>query len=77
VNAYLRPVPRKPLELPLSVTRAFVEDMKRFLAEPHAIKCDEIAARQLTALRAYQRPREKKLRITDVHEMFQAMKDQA
>jgi hypothetical protein len=70
-------MPRKLLELPTEIARAFVRDMRAFFAESHAIKRDEIAARQLTALRAYQRPREKKLRITDVHEMFQAMKDQA
>ena len=51
--------------------------MRAFFAESHAIKRDEIAARQLHALREHQRQREKKLRITDVHEMFQAMKDHA
>ena len=39
------------------------------------LKADEIAARQLHALRAYQRPREKKLRLTDVNEMFLQMRD--
>lgn len=40
-------------------------------------KADEIAARQLHALRAYQGPREKKLKLTDVKRMFLEMKDQA
>jgi hypothetical protein len=49
-----------------------------FFAEPDAIKRGEIAARQLHALRAYNPPRAKKLRLSDVHEMFQEMmKDQA
>ena len=52
--------PRKPLELPPAVARAFVRDM---------------AAQQLHALRAYQRQGEKKLRITDVKEMFLQMKE--
>ena len=37
----------------------------------------EIAARQLRALRPYNPPRAKKLRLSDVHEMFQEMKDRA
>ena len=74
---YLSTMPRKPLELPNAVARAFVDDMRAFFAEPNAIKRDEIAARQLHAFREHQGPREKKLRITDVHEMFHAMKDYA
>jgi hypothetical protein len=46
-----------------------------FFAEPNAIKRDEIAARQLWALRPYNPRSAKKLRIPDVYEMFQAMKD--
>ena len=38
---------------------------------------DEIAARQLHALREYKRPGEKPLKLTHVHEMFAAMKDHA
>jgi hypothetical protein len=59
------------------VARAFVKDMRAFFAEKSPLKRDEIAARQLHALREHQRPREKTLRLTDVHEMFQAMKDHA
>jgi len=36
------------------ISRRFVEDMRAFHAEPNAMKRDEIAARQLHALRAYQ-----------------------
>ena len=65
-------MPRKPIELPPAVARAFVKDMRAFFAEPNAIKRDEIAARQLWALKQHYRG---KLRITDVYEMFVQMKD--
>lgn len=65
----------KPLELPPEVARRFMKDMKAFHAEPNAIKRDEIAARQLTALRQYQRSHEKKLRLSDIHELFELMRD--
>ena len=64
----------KKLDLPPDVARSFVEDMRAYFAEPNAIKRDEIAGRQLRALRRYT-PRWKKLRITDVIEMFVEMKD--
>ena len=44
-------MPRKQLDVPAAVAH-FVEDMRAFFAEPHAIKRDEIAARQLHALQA-------------------------
>jgi hypothetical protein len=72
---YLTTMPRKQLEVPPAVARAFVEDMHAFFAEPNAIKRDEIAARQLHVLRGYNPPRAKKLRLLDVHEMFLAMRD--
>ena len=62
----------------MQVAKAFMEDMRLSLAEPGAIKRDEIAARQLHVLQACNPPRAKKLRLSDVHEMFQEMmKDQA
>jgi hypothetical protein len=63
-------MPRKSIELPPSVARAFVRDMRLFFKEKNAIKRDGIAARQLHALRPYNSPRGKKLRLSDVHEMF-------
>jgi hypothetical protein len=71
----MRAMPRKPIELPPALARAFVKDMLAFFAEKNAIKRDEIAARQLRALRGYSPPRAKKLRLSDVHEMFLAMRD--
>jgi hypothetical protein len=48
-----------------------------FAAGHDTIKKDGIAAQQLHALREYLGPRDKKLRLTDVKEMFEAMKDHA
>jgi hypothetical protein len=49
----LRRMPRKPIELPPAVARAFVKDMRAFLVEKNAIKRDEIAVRQLHALKQH------------------------
>ena len=64
-------------ELPPQVAKAFVRDMLAFFKAKDQIKQDEIAARQLHALQAFQRPREKKLRLADVKEMFLQMRDHA
>ena len=66
---------RKPLDLPPAVARAFVEDMKAYFAEENPIKREGIAVRQIRALREHQGPREKKLRLSDVKELFAQMKD--
>jgi hypothetical protein len=50
-------IKRKPLELPPEIARRFFEDMRAFQREPNPIKRDEIAARQLYALRDYRPPR--------------------
>lgn len=62
------------MELPPEVARRFIADMEAFYAERRAIKRDEIAARQLHALAEHQRPRDPKLRITDVKELFERMR---
>jgi hypothetical protein len=67
-------MPRKPIELPPAVARAFVKDMLAFHAERNAIKRDEIALRQLHALK---RPYTGKLRRFDLKDMFEAMQDHA
>ena len=67
----------KPLELPPEIARRFFEDLRAYHREKKPIKADEIAGRQLYALRQYQRPREKKLRLPDVKQLFELMKDQA
>ena len=43
--AYIRRMPRKPIELPPAVARAFVRDMRAFFADKDSIKRDEIAPR--------------------------------
>ena len=60
----------KPIELPPEIAKAFVRDMRAFFNAKNQIKQDEIAARQLHALQAFQGPREKKLRLADVKQMF-------
>jgi len=67
-------MPRKPLELPPAVARNFVRDMRAFFAEKNSIKKDGIAAGTLHMLKQHYNG---KLRITDVREMFIAMKYQA
>jgi hypothetical protein len=66
---------RTPLVLPPDVARRFFKDLRAFLAEKNTVKADGIAVRQLQVLREYQGPREKKLRLSDVKEMFLQMKD--
>ena len=66
---------RKPLELPPEVARRFFEDMRAFHRERDPTKRDEIAARQLHALAGYLRPRDRKLRLSDVKELFEQMRD--
>jgi hypothetical protein len=70
-------MPSKPIELPAAVARRFIDDMHAYFAEPNGIKRDEIAARQLHNLNQHQRPRGRKIRLTDVKEMFAQMKDHA
>jgi hypothetical protein len=68
-------IKRKPLELPPEIARRFFEDMRAFQREPNPIKRDEIAAHQLEALLGYLRPRDRKLRLSDVKELFEQMRD--
>jgi hypothetical protein len=48
----------------MKVAKALVKDIKLYFAEPNAIKRDEIAGRQLQALKEYQSPREKPVRTS-------------
>jgi hypothetical protein len=70
-------MPRKPIELPPAIARAFIRDMNAYFAETNLIKRDEIAIRQLVALNEYLGRRERPLRVTDVKEMFLQMRNQA
>jgi hypothetical protein len=59
------------------LARRFVEDMRAFHAKQNVIMADEIAARQLHALREYSSPHDRKLHLSDVKEMFEQMRDHA
>jgi hypothetical protein len=74
LTAYLQAMP-KNIELPPRVAQAFVRDMRAFFKAKNQLKQDEIASRQLHALWAFQSPRDKKLRVADVKEMFLQMRD--
>jgi hypothetical protein len=63
----------KHIELPPRVAQVFVRDMRAFAKDQ--LKQDEIASRQLHALLAFQRPRDKKLRLADVKQMFAQMRN--
>ena len=73
-DPYINAMPRKPIELPSDFARRFAEDMRAWFAETDLIKRDEIAARQLHALRQHYPG---KLRLIDVAEMFLQLKDHA
>ncbi len=65
----------KPIDLPPAVAREFVRDMHAFFACSHnTIKADGIAAQQLHLLRQHYGG---KLRLSDVKELFIAMRDHA
>jgi hypothetical protein len=70
-------MPRNPLELPLAVARAFVRDMRAFHAEKSPLKRDEIASRQIHVLRQYQGKLERPIKLHQVKQMFEEMRDQA
>ena len=66
---------RKPLELPPEVVKAFLKHMRAYYAEPNAIERDKIAGDAAFLLEPYWPPRQRKLRLFDVKEMFEQMKD--
>jgi hypothetical protein len=65
---------RNPLDLPMEVAKNFIRDMRAYFVEPNSVKRDEIAARQLHALRQHYSG---KLRLVDVIEMSVQMRDHA
>jgi hypothetical protein len=68
---------RQTSRIAAEIARRFFEDLRAFHRKKNPIKVDEIAGRQLHALRQYQRPCEKKLRLSDVKQLFELMKDKA
>ncbi len=61
-------------EVPSAVALAFIEDMQAYFAEEDRNRRDAIAIRQLRTLQEYQGPYEKKLRLSDVRELFERMR---
>jgi hypothetical protein len=59
-------MPNKPIELPPKVAQAFVRGSSK-----------QESSRQLHALFAFQRPRDKNPRLADVKQMFLQMQDYA
>ena len=68
---------RKKSNLPPDVARAFVKDMRAYFREKHPIRRDEIARRQLVALRDYYPSSVRELLLPDIYEMFEKIKDEA
>jgi DNA-binding phage protein len=68
---------RKKSNLPPDVARAFVKDMRAYFGERHPIRRDEIARRQLAALRDYYPSSVRELLLPDIYEMFEKIKDEA
>jgi hypothetical protein len=60
---------------PSAAARHCVENMRAFFAETNTVKAEEIATLQLQALREHIGPQGKKLRLSDVKEMFIRMRD--
>jgi hypothetical protein len=54
-------IKRPPIELPPEITPSLFRGLRLFHRERNPIKADEIAGRQLHALRPYLRARDKKL----------------
>jgi hypothetical protein len=69
-------MPSKPLNLPLQIAKAFVRDMRAFHAEKSPIKRDEIASRQIHVLRQYQGKTERPIKLHQVKQMFEELRDQ-
>lgn len=65
---------RKGFELPPEAAKTFVKDMRAFFKAKDQLKGDEIAAMAAWRLKQHL-PRGTKLRLTDVKELFHAMKD--
>jgi hypothetical protein len=70
-------MPSEPIELPPEVAKAFLRDMRAFHAEKSPIKRDEIASRQIHVLRHYQGKNERPIKLHQVKQMFEEMKDHA
>lgn len=71
---YLHVMLRKGFELPPEAAQTFVKDMRAFFKAKDHLQGDEIAAMAGWRLKQHL-PQGTKLRLTDVKELFHAMKD--
>ena len=69
-------MPRKKLEVPPAVARAFVKIMRAYFAEKHLIRRDQIAGDAAFLLEPHMPPNNR-LRLPDIKDLFHAMKDHA
>ena len=65
----------KDIEIPPDVAQRFVEDMRAFHAEKSPLKRDEIASRQIHVLRQYQGKSERPIKLHEVKQIFEEMRD--
>lgn len=68
-------VKAQPPGLPTDVTRGFVIAMNDYFVEQDPLIRNVIATEQLYVLKHYQDPRDEPLRLSDVKNMFEAMRD--
>jgi len=66
----------KSIELPPEVAKAFLRDMCAYFAEKSHLKHDEIASRQIHVLRQFQGKHERPIKLHQVKQMFEEMRDQ-
>jgi hypothetical protein len=66
----------KPIELPPDVAEAFIRDMRACFAEKSPLKRDEIASRRIHVLRQFQGNHERPLKLHQVKQMFEELRDQ-
>ncbi|WP_315804016.1 hypothetical protein [Bradyrhizobium sp. SZCCHNS3002] len=67
---------RPPLQLPPKVARDFMADLAAYRAAATSLEKEEIAARQLRALREYLRPSDGRLKLPDVRKLMDAMAEE-
>jgi hypothetical protein len=67
---------RKPLDLPMAASKAFMRDLRKYRAEPDEKHWAAIVQRQLDALHGFVGPRDKPLRFRDVVALFEQMRDE-
>jgi hypothetical protein len=65
----------KPLDIPPEVARKVMADMRAYYAEPDGHKADAIVAEAIARVERYMPQRAKRLRQSDMKELFRLMKE--